>query len=77
MFAEDGDRAPWAAKRRRAAEQKEEMLRRIDAIDALIRRVRSGHISEIKAIGEIEEIARDGVEAIVKVGKTHTPEVTT
>jgi hypothetical protein len=68
---------PWAAKRRRAAEQKAEMVRRIDEIEALVGRVRSGHVSEKTALDQIEEIARDGVEAIVKVGRTHTPEVTT
>lgn len=68
---------PWAAKRRRAAEQKAEMVRRIDEIEAVIGRVRTGHVSEKKALDQIEEIARDGVEAIVRVGRTHTPEVST
>lgn len=71
------DETPWAARRRQAAEQKAALLRRIDAIDAVIGRVRTGHVSEKKALTEIEEIARDGVEGIVRVGQTHTPEVAT
>jgi hypothetical protein len=53
------------------------MVRRIDEIEALIGRVRTGHVSEKKALNEIEEIARDGADAIVRVGRTHTPEVST
>jgi predicted phosphodiesterase len=68
---------PWAAKRRKAAEQKAQMMRRIEEIEALIGRVRTGHVSEKKALNEIEEIARDGADAIVKVGHTHAPEVST
>jgi len=71
------DETPWAAKRRKAAEQKAEMVRRIDEIEALIGRVRTGHVSEKKALNEIEEIARDGADAIVRVGRTHTPKVST
>jgi prefoldin subunit 5 len=68
---------PWAEKRRRAAEQKAEMNRRIDEIEAVIGRVRTGHVSHKKALDQIEEIAREGADAIVRVGRTHTPEVST
>lgn len=69
------DETPWAAKRRRSEAESADVARRIERIEELVSLAKSGRTSMRKALGEIESVARDGADAIVRIGGVHTPDI--
>lgn len=71
------DETPWAAKRRQSEAEQAEVVRRIERIDELVDMAKTGRTSMKKALSEIEEVAREGADAIVRVGGVHVPQLRT
>lgn len=69
------DETPWAAKRRMEEDAKRQLDEQFEAIELLVRRVKSGEVSQRKALQQIEEIASAGTDRIVRVGNVHTPDI--
>jgi len=71
------DEPPWVAKRRRQEAEKAAIATRLDRIEQLVSQAKRGQISERRALDEIEDTARGGADAIVRVGSPHVPEIQT
>lgn len=69
------DETPWAARRRKEDDAKRVIDEQFDAIELIVRRVKSGEMSQRKALQQIEEIASSGTDRIVRVGSVHTPDI--
>jgi len=71
------DEPPWVAKRKQQEAEKAAIAQRLDKIEQLVSQAKRGQISERKALDEIEDTARGGADAIVRVGSPHTPDIQT
>lgn len=71
------DEAPWAAKRRKQEQQKAAARGKLEQIGRLVEQARVGAVSDRRALEQIEELASGEMDAIVRVGTVHTPEIQT
>jgi hypothetical protein len=71
------DETPWAAKRRIEQARQKAVYDRLDRIESLVTQARRGQVSISKALDEIEDVARGGADAIVRVGTPHVPDMQT